>query len=193
MCLPGNENRADDHGAMCVCGMERRRRMCSDQKSRVATVSQAGSTRTGCREYMTTRAFRMAKAASGGGLRKMGEMASQRPLHHHRAGYMWRNIPSFEYRVFRRHPLPGALEDLMPQLHSLYGRISPGNGVIMTFENKHQNTGLRHIYMHRSLPIYSSSYRFAQLRKAHLEASSAALIASQLAFASPNNILVLGA
>lgn len=159
-CLPGDKNRSDDHGAIGVCGMERRRRMCSDQESRVATVSQAGSTRTGCREYMTTRAFRMAKAASGGGagvgLRKMGEMASRRPLHHHHAGYMWRNIPSIVYRVFRRHPLPGALRDLMSQLHSLYGCLSSGNGEIMTMEIKNLNTGLRHIYMHRSPTIYSS-------------------------------------
>jgi hypothetical protein len=69
---------------------------------------------------------------------------------------MWRNIPSIEYRVFRRHPLPGALEVLMTQHHSLYGRHSSGNGAIMTIGNKHQNTGLCHIYMHRSLPIYTS-------------------------------------
>ena len=159
MYVPGDKNRSDDHGAICVCGMERKRRMCSDQESRVATVSQAGSTRTGCREYMTTRAFRMAKAASGGGagvgLRKMGELASQRPLHHHHAGCMWRNIPSIEYRVFRRHPLPGAPQDLMSQLHSLYGRNASGNGEIVTIKNKNLNTGLRHIYMHRSLPIYN--------------------------------------
>ena len=133
--------------------------MCSGQKSRVATVSQAGSTRTGCREYMTTRAFRMAKAASGGGagvgLRDMTLWLSQRPLHHHHAGCMWRNIPSIEYRVFRRHPLPGAPQDLMSQLHSLYGRNASGNGEIVTIKNKNLNTGLRHIYMHRSLPIYN--------------------------------------
>jgi hypothetical protein len=69
---------------------------------------------------------------------------------------MWRNIPSIVYRVFRRHPLPGALHDLMSQLHSLYGRFLPGNGEIMTVEIKNLNTGLRHIYMHRSLPIYRS-------------------------------------
>jgi hypothetical protein len=131
--------------------------MCSDQESRVATVRQAvRGQRTGCREYMTTRAFRMAKAASGGGAGVgLSEMPSQRHLHHHHAGCMWRNIP-LSTRVFRRHPLPGPLEDLMSQKHSLYGQISSGNGEIMTVENENLNTGLRHIYMHRSVPIYMS-------------------------------------
>ena len=61
----------------------------------------------------------------------------------------------------------------------------------MTVENENLNTGLRHIYMHRPVPIYKS--RLVERSNAHFEASSAALIASQLAFASPNNILVLGA
>lgn len=82
--------------------------MCSGQKSRVATVSQAGSTRTGCREYMTTRAFRMAKAASGGGA-GVGLRETTLWLHNalvtiNHAGCMWRNIPSIEYSAAIHFP-----------------------------------------------------------------------------------------
>lgn len=163
LCLPGDEDRADDHFAGDVCVVEERRCMCrSDRESRVATGRQL-STRTGCREYMTTRAFRMAKAASGGGGWRRAEFidafttppSSPSPPRVHVEEHTLD-------RVFRRHPLPGALQDLMcQQQHSLYGRVSSGNGEIMTMENKNLDTGLRHIYMHRSPPIYR--FRLAQI------------------------------
>lgn len=159
MCLPGNENRADDHDAMCVYVVWRQEGVCavvtrieSQQSVRQAVRGQEGRM---SRVYDNTRVShgqsnkwrRGWRRAENDGFCAFTTPSSPSP---HRVHVEERTLD----RVFRRHPLPGALEDLMSHRHSLYGRLSSGNGQIMGTRNL--NTGLRHIYMHQSLPIYKS-------------------------------------
>jgi hypothetical protein len=135
----------------------------------------------------------MAKAASGGGagvgLRDMTLWLSQRPLHHHHAGCMWRNIPSIEYSAAIHIPAP--FKTSCPNDIAYMVEILSGNGQIITIESRNLNTRFTP-YLHASISPYLQVLS-RQTGNVYFEASSAALMASQLAFASPNNILVLGA
>jgi len=124
MCLPGDENRADDHFAssICVC---RGKKVCVQWSEESSRNSQSG------RQYedRMSRVYDNTRVSHGQSSKwRRGWCRAERH------GFTTPQTPSSPSprrvhveehtldRVFRRHPLPGALQDLMSQRHSLYGR-----------------------------------------------------------------------
>lgn len=194
MYLPGDENRADDHFASSVCVCCRGKKVYVQWSEESSRNSQSG------RQYedRMSRVYDNTRVSHGQSSKwRRGWCRAERhgfTTPQTLSSPLLRRVHVEEHtldRVFRRHPLPGALQDLMSQQHSLYGRGSSGDGQIITMGNKNLNIRLTP-YLHASISPYLQVLS-RQTGNVYFEASSAALMASQLAFASPNNILVLGA